>query len=44
MGDDQNRIIQAVGEAGGSVKRMEVEIDSIDPTISVASWREIADF
>lgn len=40
----QNRTIQAIGEAGTSIVRVKVEIDSINPNINITSWKEVADF
>lgn len=39
----QDRTITASGEVGTIVRKVEVVIDSITPTIQVVSWQEVAD-
>jgi hypothetical protein len=40
----QNRTIEAEGTVDNTVRRVEVTIDQISPTINIASWQEVADF
>ncbi|MDZ7611751.1 MAG: hypothetical protein U5L10_03225 [Candidatus Moranbacteria bacterium] len=43
-GAGQDRTIQASGTADSAVRKVVVEIDSINPDINVVSWEEKADF
>lgn len=40
----QNRTVTASGEVGAITRKVEVIIDSINPTIEIVSWEEAADF
>ena len=38
------RTVQAVGTVGVIVRRVEVIIDAINPTLNVVTWKEVAEF
>lgn len=40
----QNRNIQAQASVGGVVRKLEIDIDAINPDINVVSWIPVADF
>ena len=40
----QDRSIQATGSAGTAVRKIAIELDSINPQITLTSWHEVADF
>ena len=39
-----SREIQVSGTVGTVVKRLEISIDDLSPTINVSEWQEVADF
>lgn len=40
----QNRTITSSGTVGTIVRKVKIIIDTINPTINVTSWQEVADF
>jgi len=44
IGVGQNRTIEAEGTVDTTVRRVEIAIDQINPTINISSWQEVADF
>ncbi|MBI4713619.1 hypothetical protein HY771_00305 [Candidatus Uhrbacteria bacterium] len=40
----QNRTVTATGTVGTIVRKVKVIITNINPTISISSWQEVADF
>jgi len=43
-GGGQNRTIEATGTVGSVVRKVRVVIDTINPSINITSWQELADF
>lgn len=40
----QNRTVTARGDVGTVVRKVEIVIDQINPTIEIVSWQEVGDF
>jgi len=40
----QNRTIDATGTIGSIVRKVQISIDNINPSINITSWQEVADF
>jgi hypothetical protein len=40
----ENRKITATGTVGSIVRKVEIEVDMINPKINLTSWQEVADF
>lgn len=40
----QRRDMEAVGEVGAVIRKIEVAIDRVDPQLEIGSWQEVADF
>ncbi len=43
-GSGENRTIEAYGTIDTIVRRVEISIDQISPTINITSWQEVAEF
>lgn len=41
---EQNRTIKAIGTAGTNIRKSYISVDKVQPSISVVSWQEVADF
>lgn len=41
---NRNRVIQVTGNAGSTVRKVQISIDRVRPQIKLTSWREVADF
>lgn len=39
-----NRVVQVTGTVGAVVKKIEIDIAQLDPTLTLNSWQELADF
>jgi shikimate 5-dehydrogenase len=40
----QNRNIEAYGTVQNTLRKVEIDIDKINPSINITSWQEVADF
>jgi hypothetical protein len=40
----QNRLLIASGTVGAAVRRIQISIDQVSPTVNVTSWQEVVSF